>query len=154
MESQEFLQRLTDVHSDADTSNFNILDFLGPFGSPFQAILYSHLFWPNFVEFEGMIFMQDLIETEEDRNNIRRYFLKAQSTREVEKSFNQFPIPSSFFNINSFSTTDQENLYLAHKLAEIWDFRLKQLFPEKQFEIVVMTAEETDDQPTISICQS
>src|ERR1700722_17834197 len=92
------IDHLKEFHAKADTSNFKVLDFVSAFGSPLEALAYSYLFWPDFVEFEGMIFLKALIEDEEDRSQIRRALAKFPTRKEVEQSFNQFVIPDSFFS--------------------------------------------------------
>ncbi len=71
MHGNLLINHLKEFHAKADTSNFNVLDFVSAFGNPLEALAYSYLFWPDFVEFEGMIFHQGCIENDDDRSQIR-----------------------------------------------------------------------------------
>ena len=42
-----------------DSAGFNYFDFLHAQGSPFNALFYSPLFWPEFIEIDGMVFLQN-----------------------------------------------------------------------------------------------
>jgi len=151
MSDKLLIDHLKKFHSKADTSNFNVLDFVGAFGSPLEALAYSYLFWPDFIEFEGMIFLEDLVEDEEDRSQIRGALAEFPTRKEVEQSFNQFEIPNSFFSGGLSTTTDEENVCLAQRIAEVWEARLARLFPNKKCVVEVQPPEETNEGPTIVV---
>jgi hypothetical protein len=132
MHDELLIDHLKEFHAKADTTNFNVLDFVSAFGSPLEALAYSKLFWPDFVEFEDMIFHEGSIENEDDRSRIRVALSEFPTRREVEESFNQFLIPDDFFSAGLGTTTDEENIYLAERISEMWKARLAQLFPNKK----------------------
>jgi hypothetical protein len=146
------ISRLKDHHATADTSNFKILDFVSAFGSPLEALAYSYLFWPDFIEFEEMIFHEGVIEDEDDRSRIRAA-LPGRTAEEVEKSFNQFLIPDGLFSSGLSTTSDVENTFLAERLAEAWRARLAVLFPNKKCVVEVELEEENNEGPTIIVYQ-
>lgn len=131
-----------------------MLDFVSAFGSPLEALAYSYLFWPDFVEFDGMIFHHGCLEDEDDRCQIRAARSEFSSRKEVEKSFNQFLIPDSFFASGISTTTDEEDLFLAGRIAEMWRARLAQLFPNRNCVVEVQLSTETEEGPTIVVYQA
>lgn len=76
-----------------------------------------------------MISHQSCIEDEEDRSRIRAALSESATRKDVEQSFNQFVILDAFFSAGPSTTTDEENLYLAERIAEMWGARLALLFP-------------------------
>lgn len=153
MHDKLLIGHLKEFHAKADTSNFNVLDFVSAFGNPLEALAYSNLFWPDFIEFEGMIFHQGSIEDEEDRSRIRVALSEFPTRKEVEQSFNQFMIPDAFFSTGLSTTTDEENIYLAERIAEMWAARLARLFPNKKCVVELRLPEETKEGPTIVVYQ-
>jgi hypothetical protein len=154
MRDRLLIDHLKEFHKKADTSNFNVLDFVAAFGSPLDALAYSKLFWPDFLEFEGMIFLKDFVEDEEDRSRIRSALSKLSTPREVEQSFNQFMIPDAFFSAGLGTTTDEENIYLAERISEMWEARLARLFPNKKCVVELQLPDQTKEGATIVVYQA
>ena len=150
MRDESLIDHLKELHAGADKGNFNVLDFVSAFGSPLYALAYSKLFWSDFVEFEGMIFIKESIGDEEDRSRIRGALARFPTRKEVEQSFNQFLIPDIFFSAGLGTTTDDENLYL----AEMWEARLARLFPDRKCAVDLQLPEDTGEGPTIVVYQA
>jgi hypothetical protein len=148
---ENLVRQLKGRHHDADTSGFGILDFASAFGSPLYALVYSKLFWPDFIHFEGMIFHSSIMENDEDRARVRAAPLRGESRLEVEQSFNSFDIPSDFFASGSATTTREEDIWLTRQLADMWRWRLKETFPERRFTVEV--EEPADEEPTLRFWQ-
>jgi hypothetical protein len=149
--NEDLLQHLKERHQDSDTSGFKILDFASAFGNALYALVYSKLFWPDFIEFEGMIFHSSRMEDDEYRTRVREALLKGESRLEVERSFNSFDIPSDFFASGYATTTPEEDIWLARQLAEMWRLRLTEAFPERRFTVEV--EESADEEPTVRFWQ-
>ncbi len=147
---EHLVQHLKEVHRDADTTSFGVLDFASAFGSPLEALMYGKLFWPDFVEFEGMVFLETLLQSNEDRSRVLAA-LEKSSMAEVERSFNRFEMPTDFFASHRVPITDEENLNLTRKMAETWRARLAQAFPERQFTVEV--EESPDASPTLVVSE-
>jgi hypothetical protein len=154
MHVELLIEHLKEFHAKAKTTNFDVLDFVSAFGNPLEALAYSYLFWPDFIEFEGMIFHQSCIQDEEDRAEIRAAVSEFPSRKEVEESFNQFLVPEAFFNSGLPTTTDEENIWLAERIAEVWRARLAKLYPSKKCVVEVQSAEETGEGPTLVVYQA
>ena len=148
MDDNLLIDHLRELHAEANTNNFNVLDFVSAFGSPLHALAYSKLFWPDFLEFEDMIFLKEHVEDEEDRSRIRSVISKLPTRREVEQSFNQFMIPDVFFSAGLGTTTDEENICLAERIADMWRARLARLFPNKKCVVELQLPLETREGPT------
>jgi len=151
MNDNDLIHRLNEIHSEADTTNFGILDFVSAFGNPLDALAYSKLFWPDFVEYKGMIFMSSILESTDDRARVLDALSKGLNKAETEESFNNFDIPSSVFGSHRLQLTLSGYARLAERLAEMWRARLAQLFPNRTFDVTVTHPE--DEQPNITICQ-
>lgn len=153
MKDEQLIASLRKHHADADTRRFNVLDFLSAFGNPLDALMYAKLFWPDFVEYKGMIFLKDHVEDEEDRARIMQALETFSKPNEVEESFNRFLIPFSFFASGSSITNDNEDLQLAKQLVEMWRYRLALLFPKMTFKVSLLLPEETGEEATITVSQ-
>jgi hypothetical protein len=154
VDDEALIGHLRKFHAGANTSNFNVLDFVSAFGSPLHALAYSKLFWPDFEEFEGMIFLKENLEDEEDRSRIRRAIANFPTRKDVEKSFNQFTVPDSFFSAGLGTTSDEENLELAERIAEMWKARLARLFPDRKCIVEFEGPEENVEGPTLFVYQT
>lgn len=151
IDDRDLIHYLNEIHSEADTTNFDVLDFVSAFGNPLDALVYSKLFWPDFIEYEGMIFMASILESADDRARVLNALSKGLSKSETEKSFNDFDIPSAVFASHRVQLTLSGYSTLAERLAEMWRARLAQLFPNRAFDVTVTHPE--DEQPNITICQ-
>ncbi len=149
--SANLVQHLKQIHVDADTRAFGVLDFASAFGSPLDALMYCKLFWPDFVEFEEMVFLSSILESEDNRSHVRAALTKGTSRIEIEQSFNSFEIPSDFFASHRIPTTDVENSELAEQMAQMWRARLTQLFPKLSFDVQV--SHSPDEAPTLTVSQ-
>jgi hypothetical protein len=127
------VNRLRRMFSHRDTTGFNVFDFLYVEGSPILALWYSRLFWPNFVEYDGMIFLAETIEDEEDQQRVRDAHERfGRDPSQTEKSFNFVELPR-LFGQQADQATDEEYGLLADRLVEMWRCRLSLVFPERNF---------------------
>lgn len=140
----KLLERLKHKHSDLDATQFSVLDFLGPIGSPLHALMYARLFWPDFVELDGMVFRQEVMADDLDYANARRMLSDVGGDREqLEKILNLTEIPSAIFSKAVLESTDEEDRMLAKYLCEMWSARLAQVFPDRSFLVELVEPEDT-----------
>jgi hypothetical protein len=102
-----------------------------------RAVLYARLFWPDFVEVDGMIFLEGSFEDEADmrllREAIDRY---GGDRRRIEESLNFHEIGLMFGGLAGISDEDAD--WLAERLAGMWNARLHSLFPTREFAVDVV----------------
>lgn len=126
-----------------DTTNFNIADFLGAFGSPVDAVMYLRLFWPEFIRFEGMVFLKETIEDEDDRRRVREGLKRYGGDKpRTEQSFNLVEVPCGIFSRGAAESSDEVDRFLVEKLVELWKCRLAVEFPEQEFVVEAIPPEE------------
>ena len=146
------LQHLKSFYAEYDTTNFSVLDFVAAFGSPLEAAAYSKLFWPDFVELEGMVFRDCVIEDELDKERVGHALQQCGGDLgEVERSFNLTEIPSGVFGKRSGETSEAVDLQLANTLGEMWRARLAIVFPDREF--IVDVGADPNDEPTVTFQQ-
>ena len=140
---EELVQLLRRLYPDRDTTGFNVFDFLHAEGSPAHALLYSRLFWPEFVEIDEMVLLKESVEDEADRDRLagatKRY---SGDRRKTEESFNLVEVPC-LFGKRLLETDEKEAQWLADRLAAMWRCRLKELYPSRRFSVEVIPPEET-----------
>lgn len=136
-----------------DTNRFGPMDFIHRFTSPMLALLFTELFWPEFIEIENMIFLESTFEDESDYKRLMDAVIKYKRDRnKVEKSFNTIEVPS-LFGATIGDTTDNEDQILAKVLASMWKARLVEKFPERDFVVEVIAAEETGGEIAVRFYQ-
>jgi hypothetical protein len=87
------MARLRERYEDVDATGWDIFDFAYAKGSPFVALWYSRLFWPDFVELDGIVFLKELVGTGEGRLQIQTLLsTHGGDRRRVEQSMNVYPI--------------------------------------------------------------
>ncbi len=149
MRDEELLMHLREKYKGYDTHGFDFFDLLHLVGSPLDALLYAQLFWPEFVEIEGMVFLNGTIEDEDDMGRLYQALKRYGGDKsQVEKSFNVIEIPSLFGKQLS-ETTDEEDQLLAERLAEMWQQRFTVLYPAKKFMVEVLSPEQTGSEVAV-----
>lgn len=155
MLEQDLIKRLSILYAEQDTANFNVLDYVYACGSPLQALMYSKLFWPEFIEIEDMVFLKDKIEDEDDRHSVLKILEQQEGNRlKTEQAFNLLEIPPDIFGKKMGETTEKEDQYLAEILAEMWHCRLQMLYPSRSFKVELLSAEETGGEIGIRFYQA
>lgn len=138
MRDDYVLAHLREKFSGHDCTGFSYFDFLHAQGSPSDALFYSRLFWPEFVEIEDMIFMEGTIENAEDRVRLKSAYEKYEHDKTAtEQDFN-FVEVAYLFGRNLSEISEAEYLLLAERLAEMWRCRLHKVFPERKFSVEIV----------------
>ncbi|MCP4268814.1 MAG: hypothetical protein GY777_25080 [Candidatus Brocadiaceae bacterium] len=136
-------ERYRFLFKEKDTQKFNSMDFIHRFTSPILAILFSELFWPDFVEIDNMVFLENTFEDGSDLKRFNDAVKKYEGDRKkTEISFNTIEIPS-LFGAHMGDTTDDEDLILARTIKSMWKARLADKFPNKKFLVEVIDSEKT-----------
>lgn len=133
---------------------FSALDVIHAEGSPLQALLYAGLFWPDFVEIDGMVFLSDMVSTAEALGRVKASLASSgQNRAAVEAAFNVIEVPT-LFGRHIGDTTDDEDRELCGLLAVVWRYRLLQLFPERTFVVQVLSCAETGGEIGLQFSQA
>ena len=144
MEDDHLVRRLRELNPELDTTNFDMLDFVAALGSTLDALMYSRLFWPEFVEIEGMVFLKESMEDEDDRRRLADALERYGGDRtRTEQSFNLVEVPSDLFTMRKGDTTEEEARWLAQRLAQVWLACLRYRYPGRDFVMEVLDPEET-----------
>ena len=144
-ESREskLIQRLSEKFADDDTTAWDELDFLYAKGSALAALWYSRLFWPEFVEIDGMVFLTRSMSSADDRarlaDAVKTY---GRDRRAIEQGFNSVEAAWLF---DTLDLDDGEYLWLLERLVEMWRCRLHALYPRRRFEVVLQDADDWND---------
>lgn len=127
------------IGSDMKESSKDVLDLLQEFGNTTNAILYSFLFVPSFVVFEGSVILDDGTFTLPD-DFVRAKGNWVKSLEELESSFNWREIPYLF---SSRDESLEEYHILAELISQSWRGQLQIRFPEKEFMVEVLSSKKT-----------
>lgn len=116
---------------EANSDDFSLWDYLFAVTDVEIAIAFTKLFWPNFVEQDGGIFLAEVFEIELYEQ------LKAELGEEditaIERALNQQHIDEM---LPGAEKVGAENvLYLGQAIAQMWDSRLKSLYPQRRFQV-------------------
>jgi hypothetical protein len=109
------------------------------FGNEPNALLYAQLFCPKFVEIDGSVLLDDSCGR---ADSLRAAKATARDFEQALNSFNWLEVPYLF---GDRTGSDEGQLLLAEFVAELWRARLHYLYQPRKFEVVVETAEQTDD---------
>lgn len=120
----------------ADPAGFTALDFVGALGSIGNALLYSRLFWPEFIEVDGVVFLKDFVDDLGGPDAIRKMRVDLRGEQSIEKSVNNFDVNLSFPN-HPEENAEGDDLLLANQLANMWSLRLQQLYTHRRFHVEV-----------------
>ena len=97
MNDTDLLKTFKEVSVGEDTTSFDIFDYLHVVGSPLAALFYARLFWPEFMEMNGMIFLKETITDDESRTRLRKTLaLYSGNTKQTEQAFNLVEVPYLF----------------------------------------------------------
>ena len=153
MKDEELIKRLRVMCPNRDTTGFNLFDTLHAEGSGLYALLYCRLFWPEFVEIDNMVFLKETFEDEDDLRRLTEAFERyGRDPRKTEQSFNLVEIPS-LFGRRMGETIDEEDHWLAERLAEMWSYRLQLLYPHRRFIVEVLEPEQTGGEVAVIFYQ-
>ena len=137
------VERYGELFSEKNTNKFNAMDYIHRFTSPLLALLFSELFWPNFIEIDGMVFLEGTFEDDSDLRRLKKAEARYGNNRvKIEASFNTIEVPF-IFGSRMGDTTDEEDIILAQTLASMWRARLTEKFPCRKFKVRVASSEET-----------
>lgn len=104
------------------------VDYLAEYGSPLWALGYGELFWPTFVEIDGMVFWSGTMRSSTEVQRVHDALETSGDLSQIEISFN-------FIEVGEFFVNDPDDVsaealdHLTHSLCESWSARLESSFP-------------------------
>jgi hypothetical protein len=122
-----------------DGKGIDLLSWLSCVGSYNHAIAYGELFWPDFVEHEGCVFLAGFSE-----DSYRGFMDQTKGNKKaVEAVMNHRHILDLF--PADYSTASKDQIaYLGRLLREIWETKLRRDFPARKF-VVSFPEESLED---------
>jgi hypothetical protein len=112
----EIMGMLEKAYPNRNTHAFNVFDFVHAFGSCRDALMYSQILWPEFVEFRGMIFLNRVVELPDFETRVTETLGRTKSSAEVEREFNLTEI-TYLFGRRMGETDDSEDRLLAEIMS-------------------------------------
>lgn len=125
------------------------VSYVSELGDSVQALVYSRLFWPKLVEFEGAVFVALWGDDEEYvAERLRTPASSANWTPmswpKVVDSFNVFEVAHIFRqNRGPVEIVESANRELALILVQAWSARLKASYSQRRFSVRFIVADET-----------
>lgn len=134
---EEFLNVLRERFKPREgTLRHEPLDYLYEFADIPTALMCSALFVPDFIEVDGSVLLDKGDDTAVDFRTAKQD--TSWPLAELEASFNWVEVAYLFADRG-----ESNDSMLAEKIAEAWRGRLKHLFPQRSFAVVVMPPEDT-----------
>ncbi len=114
----------------ANGDNFSLLDYLFGVSSIEVALAFTKLFWPDFVEHEGGIFLSEAF----NREIYEQWKVQlGNDITAIERVINHQHIDDILPGAENVGI---DNLfYLGQSLAQMWSSRLKLLYPHRHFQV-------------------
>ena len=129
------------------TEPWDRADYLHAFGNVRDALLYSTLFVPDFVEVEGCVFLKEMgVEPEGGWAEVAAAIRRARETstdalKRCVDSFNWVEVP---YLVGATSAAPEEEIeVLAEVIAQAWRARLHDCFPDRRFTVRIFDPAET-----------
>jgi hypothetical protein len=118
-------------------NGIGLRSWIGCVGSIEHAIAYGELFWPEFTELDGCVFLSGVTE------ETYRGFAQAAGgdKRAVEAVINHRHICDLF---TESEPTREQIVYLGRLLREMWAAKLARDFPGRRFEVSFTEGEDDD----------
>ena len=105
-----------------------------------HAIGYAELFWPEFHEYDGCVFVGSIPDIENYENWLKQTKGNKQS---VEAVINHVHI-TDLFQAEQLSPSEAQIKYLGNKLKEMWLTKAKAEFPSKDISVEFNEGDEND----------
>lgn len=126
-----------------DCENFEPDDFLHRFGNTKNAILYSTLFLPALEEYCGSVLLASSIEENAAKVRFKELRKAASSASELEFLESSFNFVEVGYQFADRSSLEEEDDFLAELVAESWIGYLATRYPNRVFEVALLSPDKT-----------
>jgi hypothetical protein len=114
----------------ANGDDFSLWDYLFGAANIEIAIAFTKLFWPDFVEHEGGIFLSEAFNSQ----IYEQWKIElGNDVAGIEQVMNHQHVDDILPGAQNASTDNL--LYLGQALAQMWESRLKSLYPQRRFQV-------------------
>lgn len=124
----EFDELIDELRCWNNGTGIGVLEWLSGIGSFEQAVAYAALFWPEFLEHDGCVFVRYVSDVDYQRWLL---VLGGDKTK-VEELINHFHIEDMFKNV-PVPPSDKQAVFIGNKMREMLESKLARDFPERQF---------------------
>lgn len=151
---EDVTRRVGAVYPEVTEKGFDVLDVLHAHGSGIDALMYGALFWPELMEYRGMV-VRALEWRDDDQLQRLDATLERHGgdTQQAEQSVNWIDV-AELFGPRKLESSDDDDLALARLLREMWDARLATAFPDRTFSVEILSNEDTGGGPGVSFWQT
>jgi hypothetical protein len=119
-------------------ADFSLWDYMFRVSKAELAIALSTLFWPDFIEYEGGVFLAQVF-------NLEVYYQWKKNLDNdltaIERVLNHQHIDDLFSGSEKVGINNLA--YLGQVIAQMWESRLKSLYPSRHFEVICNRDEQT-----------
>ncbi|MGK7902281.1 MAG: hypothetical protein AB4352_12875 [Hormoscilla sp.] len=128
-----------------NNDDFSLWDYLFGVASVEMAIAFTKLFWPDAIEHEGGIFLSEAFE----RQNYEQWKATlGNDITSIEQVINHQHIDDLLPGSQDVGT--ENILYLGKAIAQMWQSRLQQLYPQRCFQV---NCDRVDDSVVVTFHQ-
>jgi hypothetical protein len=127
---------------------FGFWDYLNTRGDFELAAAFGKLFWPEFIEVEGLI----LLAENYDEKTYRQWKQTVSDRDKIEAVINEVHVYDLFLNSSKQPVTSQTFEFIGWVLMKCWTCALKDKFPDRNFRVDYGT-EPKEYGPTIRFYQ-
>ncbi len=124
--------------------DFSIDSWLACEGSISLAIGFSSVFWPDFTEYDGCVFIKSHFSEDNYKAWVSAPYIKHYA--QIESVINHIHILDFFSPDKNAETKDAQIRFLGNKLCEIYRVKLKAGFPDREF-IVTFNGDQDQEDP-------
>ena len=145
----ELSELLPELRAWNDGTGIQPLDWVYCIARSDEAVAYTALFWPKFVEFNGYIlrdgFNIDNLRSWESQQHVGR--------QQIELAVNLLDVGFLFYNSKEPGTAmlEARTIWMLDTLADIYATKLQRDFPSKRFEVSRL---DDENDCAISFCQA
>ena len=134
------LERLLDIFDAGAENDWH--DLVYQFGDIHQALLLFPIFFPNLIEVEGHVVLEQYIDAEGGKSRLKELLANGErGTREVLSGYRWLEVAAQFSLLGSVNDDDIEAL--ANLMAKSWLTHLRSCYPGGNWSTRILSPSET-----------
>ncbi len=142
MESLDYKQLIPELKEWEEHNGrpFNPDDWIGCVGNYDHAIGYITIFWPEFYEYDGCIFVGNIPD---EKNYVSWLKATKGDKKSVEAVINHVHI-TDLFQVDQLNPTELQIKFIGSKLQDMWLAKAKKEFPSRNISVEFYEGDEND----------